>query len=249
MGDGVRVFLNCFECQKSHGGLYIAIAEYNNSGVFNLTCSKGHKSVTVIQQNRSEILFEIACHAINDGYYREAVTSFAASLERFYEYAIRVILRHANTSPETFKVAWKEVSKQSERQLGAFVLLWSAFLGDMPTILKSERVKFRNDVVHNGLIPTREEAISFGEQIHQVIQPLKARLSKEMPDACQQVLVNMLLELRPKGYQGHVAAGWMNVFLSDEPNKELRAHLKSLKGHVAMMEQLSVALNEGSLSS
>jgi hypothetical protein len=239
------MFLNCFECQETLGMPNPSTAEYNDSGVFHLTCSRGHQSVTVLQQNRSELLFEIACNAINDGYYREAVSSFAASLERFYEYAIRVILNNTDTSQEVFKSCWKEVSNQSERQLGAFIFLWAAFLGEKPGILTSDWTSFRNKVVHKGSIPNKDEAIAFGEAVYELISPLRARLSREMADACQRVLFEMLHELRPKGHQGPVATASMNFFLRDSAGgapSNLRDHLDALAKQAVMMKMFDTML-------
>jgi hypothetical protein len=38
------------------------------------------------------VLFDIGANAVVDGYYREAITSFSASLERFYEYFLGALL-------------------------------------------------------------------------------------------------------------------------------------------------------------
>lgn len=248
----MRMLLNCFECQENGRVISVVMAEYNDSGVFHLTCDQGHQSVTVLQENRFELLFEIACNAINDGYYREAVSSFAASLERFYEYAIRVMLKNASTSPDVFSKCWKDVSNQSERQLGAFIFLWSAFLGEKPGILDQDKQgdwpKFRNRVVHKGAIPSKEEAILFGEKIHRVIAPLRSSLSQRMASACTEVLFEALREMRPKGYEGPVATASMNFFMRDidsVPAKDLRGHLTLLKEQANHMRTLSLVLGEG----
>lgn len=242
----MKMFLNCFECQQEFGAPNSSTAEYNDSGVFHSTCSRGHQSVTVLQQNRSELLFEIACNAINDGYYREAVSSFAASLERFYEYAIQVILKSGGTPPDLFKSCWKEVSNQSERQLGAFMFLWAASFSEKPGILDNNWIKFRNKVVHKGGIPSKDEAIEFGEAVYEVMSPLRARLFKEMAEHCQNVLVEMLYELRPKGHQGPVATASMNFFLRDSTEQtppDLRGHLEMLEKRASAMRMLDTMLN------
>ncbi|MDV3434329.1 hypothetical protein R1H25_02560 [Stenotrophomonas sp. C2852] len=228
------------------------MAEYNDSGVFHLACDQGHQSVTVLQQNRFELLFEIACNAINDGYYREAVSSFAASLERFYEYAIRVMLKDADTSPDVFSKSWKEVSNQSERQLGAFIFLWAACFGEKPGILDQDKQgdwpKFRNRVVHKGAIPSKEEAILFGEKIHRVIAPLRSSLSHKMADACAAVMLEALREMTPKDHKGPVATASVNFFMRDSngvPAKDLRGHLALLKEQASTMRTFSLLLGGG----
>lgn len=56
-------------------------------------CSHGHKTTTIVQNPKYEILFDIGANAIVDGYYREAVSSFTSSLERFYEYSIKILCK------------------------------------------------------------------------------------------------------------------------------------------------------------
>lgn len=248
----MNVFLNCFECQETQGIPNVSVAEYNDSGVFDHTCSKGHRSVTIIQQNRAELLFDIACNAINDGYYREAVSSFAASLERFYEHAIRVMLRHSKAAPDIFTPCWNEVSNQSERQLGAFIFLWAASFGEKPCTLETgeEGVKFRNKVVHKGYIPNRDEAIAFGEKVYSVMAPLRARLSKEMEEACREVVFDVLHSLRPKGYTGRIATAFNNHLLNSYKNDvsiDLRSQLASVKQNSEMMKMFGDLLSKGSL--
>ncbi|RKR31632.1 hypothetical protein [Paraburkholderia sp. BL17N1] len=42
-----------------------------------------------LRQQKYEALFQIGAYATEDGYYREPVSSFTASLERFYEFFVR----------------------------------------------------------------------------------------------------------------------------------------------------------------
>ena len=130
------------------------------------------------------MLFEIGVHAIVDGYYREAISSFASSLERFYEFFIRVAQEHLCASDLPFKNCWKKVSKQSERQLGAFIFLWSAVFGDAPNLLANDQVELRNAVIHKGKIPTKGEAILYGNKVlqllHQYLGEMKLKLPREL---------------------------------------------------------------------
>jgi hypothetical protein len=66
--------------------------EFRDDGRYEFTCPEGHTNVSSLQEQKFELLFEIGAFAIRDGYYREAVTSFASSLERFYEFFIKAAL-------------------------------------------------------------------------------------------------------------------------------------------------------------
>ncbi len=51
---------------------------FREDGRYEMTCLKGHSSITFLQQQKFEILFDIGAHAIIDAYYREAVSSFTS---------------------------------------------------------------------------------------------------------------------------------------------------------------------------
>ncbi len=59
---------------------------------YTFTCENGHKQTVLLQQQKFEMLFEVGANAILDGYYREAVSSFASSLERAYQFFSTVCL-------------------------------------------------------------------------------------------------------------------------------------------------------------
>ncbi|MGL5998259.1 MAG: hypothetical protein ACRC1I_17390 [Pseudomonas proteolytica] len=86
----MQLTLSCVQCLQENGRPGGAShIEVRDDGCYMATCLSGHRTVTVLQQHKFGVLFEIGAHAILDGYYREAVSSFTSSLERFYEYTIR----------------------------------------------------------------------------------------------------------------------------------------------------------------
>jgi hypothetical protein len=124
------------------------------------------------------MLFEIGLHAILDGYNREAVSSFHAAYERFHEFYVRVVCCSNGTDLNVFNEAWRSLAL-SERQLGAFVITYVIHESIAPELLdKSKKIngkdpiKFRNDVIHKGIIPTREEAICVGQAVFDTIHPI-----------------------------------------------------------------------------
>src|SRR5690349_14819867 len=111
----MRLRLSCFQC-NTYSLISIPV---NDHGFYEVVCAKGHTTNYVLSQQHFETLFENGVHAIHDGYYREAISAFAAALERFYEFYVRLISRKNNIPQDEFEKGWKAVSKQSERQLGA----------------------------------------------------------------------------------------------------------------------------------
>jgi hypothetical protein len=160
-------------------------SELRDSGIAIDTCSKGHKFAVVHQCQKFELLFESGALALLDGYPREAVSSFAAALERMFEFYIKIIARKKSIPVETFKKAYKELSKQSERQFGAFCLLYLLETGEafnMPSNkidLAEEKVaivEFRNKVIHQGVTPTSEQATEYGARILEIMNSVLAPL-------------------------------------------------------------------------
>ena len=182
----MRLLVTCMQCLQEFGRPTdeFSHVEFRDDGRYEIKCSFGHETTTVLQQQKFEILFDIGAHAILDGYYREAVSSFTSSLERFYEFSLRIFLERASKADELFQNCWKKVASQSERQLGAFVFLWASNLGECPELLSNAQVSFRNEVIHKCKIPTREEAIRYGDSVLGVLRPkvlaLRERFSEEV---------------------------------------------------------------------
>lgn len=161
----------CPTCAQAASGVGTWFVDtIREDGLYKGKCPNGHDLLLATQTLPHEMLFEIALNAIIDGYNREAVSSFAASMERFFEFAIRVIGNKHSVPPNVLADAWKIVAKQSERQLGAYVLLYSLEFAAVPRLLSSRMMELRNDVVHKGKLPSREEAIGFGKTVHEVVQ-------------------------------------------------------------------------------
>jgi hypothetical protein len=143
---------------------------------------------------RFEVLFEIGAHAIHDNYFREAISSFASALERFLEFYIRVICRKNGIDPAVLDNAWKPVSKQSERQLGAYFFLYLTNEGSTAPYLLQNMIELRNAVVHKGKIASQEDAISFGNAVLSVINPVLQMLRDTYPEIVQAIVSDHLAE-------------------------------------------------------
>jgi hypothetical protein len=240
----LHLILPCGECIRTGrlGGAF-AYAEYRDDDCYDSVCPAGHKSVAVLQQQRFELLFEMGSYAVLDGYYREAISSFAASLERFFEFAIRVLLLETSGSDVLFQSCWKKVSSQSERQLGAFTLLWASRFKDVPPILPTKLATFRNEVIHKGKIPSRKEAIDFGDEILLRLAGMIERLETELSEQIILVTHFHLREITPRGAGGPVTTTGENTIVSlardkkAEPIQSLDFHLRELDKKRTSLDQ------------
>jgi len=200
----MRLLIPCMSCLQNFGkptGKFSHV-EFCDDGRYEIRCAFGHETTTVLQEQKFEVLFDIGANAILDGYYREAVSSFTSSLERFYEFALRVFLERASKSDELFQDSWKSVASQSERQLGAFVFLWASNFGKSPELLANSSVKFRNEVIHKGKIPTREEAIQYGNAVLGVLRPKVLSLRERFAEEVSKVIFYHLIDCRSDSDSG-----------------------------------------------
>ena len=140
------------------------------STLYHFRCKHQHDNLVLLQAFKFEILFESGLCAINDKYYLEAVLSLTASLERFYEFAIKILSTGNGLSFDDFEKLYKQISNQSERQLGAFLFLYSYVYKQLPELLDNRYVKYRNQVVHKGYLPSEEEVIDYAKEIYKNIK-------------------------------------------------------------------------------
>lgn len=166
----------------------VPILKLRDDGVYPVRCQEGHETRVRLLNARFELLFEVAVYALRDGYTREAVSSFSASLERFYEFYSAVALEATDVDPSQFAAAWKDVANQSERQLGLFIGAHLILTGSAPALLNpNKEVKFRNAVVHKGRIPESSEALAFGEVVLGLVEGALNDLRGRCPESLHRV--------------------------------------------------------------
>jgi hypothetical protein len=165
----------CLQCEaeKAERRYLIAEADLRDDLTFALECPSGHKTRLIFEAQKFEVLFDMGSLALLDGYDREAVSSFAAAQERFHEFCIKVFLAASGIPREAFAPTWKLVSNQSERQIGAYYFLKLTFfktpIGKKEAARIQEMTAFRNNVIHKGYIPTKEETKEYAAYAYDYI--------------------------------------------------------------------------------
>jgi hypothetical protein len=170
----MKLNLPCQYCaaaseNNSESEILFGETDLRDDGVYTCQCPKGHLFSVSLMQQHFEMLFELGVNAAIDGYYREAVSNFAASLERFYEFSLNVFMVSSDVTQEQWDDSWKKVKNMSERQLGAYVFMHMAWFKEPAQLLSSKQSEFRNGIVHKGKIPTLDEALAFGETVREII--------------------------------------------------------------------------------
>jgi hypothetical protein len=177
------------QCLAENGRLSIGaeMADYFDDGIAVVECSAGHKTALVMQSQKFEMLLDSGSEALLEGFTLEACASFAAALERFYDFALRVAFVGRQLSPELYDKMFKQMASQSERQLGAFMLLHVLEFGSAYSP-KTSIVETRNAVIHKGHIPTIEKATAFCAEIYETIYNLFSLLRTKYRDAITLVI-------------------------------------------------------------
>lgn len=186
----------CVFASADPDGVELHYLPISATGLYRFTCQHGHTNIMVVQQMLFEVLAETAVQAILDGYFRDAVSSFSASLERFYQHYVEVVLLAKLGSGAAIEATWKHVARQSERQLGMFYALFAHENGASPPVLAERFLKLRNDVVHSGHIPVEAEAIAYGQAVVDLVQPLLPLLHHRYNDAVDALLSLHMISAR-----------------------------------------------------
>lgn len=210
----MKARFGCFQCLssvlgdcQSAGQSRIDWITIDDSGYVEVTCHKGHVSLVALQNPRFDLLYESAAYALIDGYPRESVASFAAAVERYFEFHLLTIFLKQGRLPAEFDRVWKPIAKSSERQFGAYLaaheLEFAVKAPSLPT--KPDMQRFRNDVIHNGKFPSDSQALEFGECVLSVIRNglgALRELDQIKPGIIAQASVTELTRRRPAKFQG-----------------------------------------------
>lgn len=179
----MRLLIGCNQCSSARlnagqptDDLPRYLLDLSGDGVYVDKRREGHTIRLVLQNLQHELLFESGVMALLSGFHLQAVSSIATALERFFEFAIRVFLIHTEASPANVDTAWKMIAASSERQYGAFLLLYLATMKKSYDRENRKMVEIRNRVVHRGEIPTPEMARDFAKYVYEIARDVRAAL-------------------------------------------------------------------------
>ncbi|HAU1765480.1 TPA: hypothetical protein JBJ04_14580 [Legionella pneumophila] len=161
----MKISVNCQICSES------CLVSIYDKRIVPFECTNKHDNTIIIQSHLSEMLFDRACLFYIQSDYRESIFNFYASLEKFREMFIKYALLKSNNTNDEIKQFWSHVSSQSERQYGAYCVM--RLLEKQEPLDKSITQKVsevRNQVIHNGKIPNKEEAYQFGHWVFELIK-------------------------------------------------------------------------------
>lgn len=163
--------------------------EFSDTLIHDLRCGGcGTPLCLFVRKQKFEVLFDLGTRALTDGYAREAVASFAAAQERFFEFYVRAVTLERLAGGEkdfgevqgALEQTWRHVASQSERQLGMLALAYLLREGRAPEFLDSKALgsDFRNKVVHRGYLPPHAEVEAYAARVFALIDRLLTELGE-----------------------------------------------------------------------
>lgn len=177
----MKILVVCEQCQilTPDAPLDFKFIPVTNDNNYEYKCQKGHTFRVLLEIPFHEVLFEYGLTAIVDGYYRESVSAVVASLEKYYELSVEVIQMGNGIKDGEIEKLIKKLNR-SELKLGAYISSYVQKYGTVPKTLSDQEIHFRNDVIHNGKFPTKEEAVEWAKKTYLLIKPECEKLRKEL---------------------------------------------------------------------
>jgi hypothetical protein len=160
----MKVIAPCQKCTIPPAAAVMVTGELDNDLLAICSCPNGHRYLVHQARSAPEVIYSAGARAFLAGFYSESVVTLTAALERGYELFVKVFLIARGGACSDIEEFWKELRNSSERQLGAFCVIYFFATGS-PWKPDPKQAEFRNKVAHKGYIATREEAHRYGEYV------------------------------------------------------------------------------------
>lgn len=167
----MKIFTSCTKCLREHNDIISrGTGNLVEEGWIEYECEHHHKSFIEVQEFKFEILFYEALKHYVQKEYEASVFLFANSLEKFYEFFIKMYVRKLTSEDKFIDETLMKTINRAENQLGAFRVLYFIIFKKNSPKLPNALVEFRNNVIHNGKIVSEEECFKYGEAVFSLIR-------------------------------------------------------------------------------
>jgi hypothetical protein len=230
----MRISVFCIQCIKEgkieHPSQSSIHTEYYEDLVVRTKCKNGHVIEACSSAHKFEVLLESAVDALIDGYTIQAAFSFCLAYERFFEFCIRVLCNKKGIDKLEFEKTFAQMSKHSERQLGAFMFLYLAEFGKHYKLKESSITSFRNDVIHKGKIPTPDEVEKIANDIYNEIYSITQLLESNCKDSIDYIIFEDIAKRDPQNRMTRYHASFFTLSRKEQ-KKKFNEALSSYKEH------------------
>lgn len=184
---GYYLNFTCFKCNEkslSTKGCENEINSYivknhDMDGMLQVVCPKCNEIIIVVNQClQFEICLQCAIERFLTNDYAESVFLLAKSKESFVEFVIDLLCYEKGKKFDLYKNG----VHRSERRYGFFVASYFMRFGDIINMrLLDSDAKLRNDIIHNGVYPKKQQVIDFGNSILQFFYKVIDKIKSDIP--------------------------------------------------------------------
>ncbi len=161
----MNLLMHCSQCVD--GGRFPC--ELLDGGVLQTRCPNDHDVVVVVQCPTFELFFELGCVAFLGRDFRAAVLDASSAIDHFKIFAAQLQMLRAGVPADRLRALGEGLRREQD---GAFLLAYalgtSEAFPDKGRLARAQEI--RNDVAHNGRIPTQEAARKYLEAIFAIIR-------------------------------------------------------------------------------
>lgn len=192
------------------------------------TCPYGHINKVASQSFPFVWLLRWAFIDFTEEDYAGAMQNFPAALERFIEFAYKVIQYAKGLSVDQINSRWKTLSNKSSKQRIAFIKVYKSVFRSLPfDNRKFEKMaSIRNAAAHRG-IRDRKSTKAYGEFVIEVIHNvIENFLTHGLSDAKNKITIDQLKQLSP--ITSTISSDFVSWEYSSDKIKEIESNLMAL---------------------
>jgi hypothetical protein len=141
-----------------------------------------------------ERCFNAGLRNLCDEQFARAISHFSSSLQHFYEFFLRAAAYQGGVDKARFDAAWAILLNRPDQQYEAYVLNYTVVFDCSPTVSPDFHKVSGNAVFTSGSIPTREEAISSGQAVLNVLRQAIADTESAFPDGTRRAIEELMTQ-------------------------------------------------------
>lgn len=213
----MEITTSCPKCSKDEQLNYscmfkVKIDEHFFTGK-TVICNNDHEVYFISKDHRYQFLFQQAIESYNLGFYIECFNALHSGLDAFKKEFVATFLFNESKNIDNVLHCVKML-KRSEMINGAFVTSCFSLSDGEPLVnLPTKKIHFRNTVIHEGVIPSKNDCEETGNLIFDIVAKanniLWKRYDKQIDfHQIMQTYQNALTayKLEEKGYSTHIKA-------------------------------------------
>ena len=172
----MEILVGCPKCHEQDNSFFTVEIDEGFFKGKDVCCNNNHKTFFISQDNRYQYLFQQAIESYNLGFYIESFNALHSGLDAYKKNFLAAFLYNESKDIDKVNYCLKSLNR-SERIAGAFSsAFFSLSNGNSIEELPNKVVNFRNIVVHDGIIPSKNDCEKAGNLIFKIVSQANAVL-------------------------------------------------------------------------